>query len=152
MCVLMLVAAVDALDIDERSEADAEADFNEDAWLPLGGVSLCRPGAGGGARRAEEGFAEREFDDDTLDGGEIGGDEPRSDAGVFRAGSFGGSCLIVLAMKSHSCVEDKLGLDMLADDIVSNERASSKLELSKSMSFRFSKLESPVLFEPVVNC
>jgi len=29
MCMLMLVAAVDALDMDERSEA--EADFKEDA-------------------------------------------------------------------------------------------------------------------------
>ena len=39
MCELILVA-VEALEMDERSEADVEADFNDDAWLPLGGTSL----------------------------------------------------------------------------------------------------------------
>lgn len=85
-----------------------------------------------------------EFLDDDMFGGFIG-------AVGFRAGSLGGSCLIVLAMKSHSCVEDKLGLEILADDMVSNESASSKLDVSKS-PLRPSKLDSPVLFESVVNC
>lgn len=145
-----MLVAVEALDIDERSEAEVEADFKEDAWLPLGGTSLCRPGTGGGTRRDEGAYTGRDFTDEFLDN-TFGGDDALIGVVGFRAGSFGGSCLMVLAMKSHSCVEDKLGLDMLADDMVSNESASSKLDESKS-PFRLSKLESPVLFESVVNC
>lgn len=49
---MLMLVAVEALDIDERSEAEVDADFKEDAWLALGGTSLCLPGTGGGTRRA----------------------------------------------------------------------------------------------------